>query len=66
MNLFVSLVLSLGLQQPVVVPGCCPLATWVAIPLVVYLVPARPAPSPSQSPSPPARPQERLPHAAYL
>lgn len=44
MNLLVSLVLTLGLQQPVTLYGCCPLTNVVVWRVVPVLVVSPPAP----------------------
>ncbi len=44
MNLLVSLVLTVGLQQPVPVYGCCPLTNVIVWRVVPVLVVAPPAP----------------------
>lgn len=47
MNLLLSLTLTLGLQRPVMVYGCCPVANllvWRVVPVLVVAVPAPAAP----------------------
>lgn len=63
MNLIASLFLTVGLGQPVVLPGCCPAVTWVAVRVVLV---ARAMPATAPQPEPMVRDQGAATHVARI
>ncbi|HRH80604.1 MAG TPA: hypothetical protein PLW81_06125 [Thiobacillaceae bacterium] len=66
MNLIASLFLTVGLGQPVVLPGCCPAVTWVAVRVVPVVLVARAMPATAPQPEPMVRDQGAATHVARI
>lgn len=67
MNLFLSVVLTLGIQQPVLIPGCCPVVNvlvWRVVPVLVRAPPVAPVVGPAPNHDP--REMGAVPHVARI